>query len=159
MSKRQLRVFGTTGRYLYLCVSLALGAISLVGCGPSNYGSLQYSPEANQMFENNQLIPNYTYYYSGFQRIPYGIIGIDNSYSLSSSRWKPFELNPEVLNKLSYRMAQVYSLNPRGSWILDQEGNRVGIWYSSRNETKIKIKENRKIVVLAPEPPDLRGIP
>jgi hypothetical protein len=159
MSKRHLRRFGTIGRYLYLCISLALGATFLDGCGPSSYGSLQYSPEANQMFENNQLIPNYTYYYSGFQRVPYGIIGIDNNYTLRSSIWKPFELDPEVLKQLSYRMDQVYTLNPRASWILDQEGNRVGIWYSSQSATKIRIEENRQIVVLAPEPPDLRGIP
>jgi len=159
MSKRQLREFGTIVRYLYLCFSLALGAILLGGCGPSSYGRLQYSPEANQMFENNQLIPDYTYYYSGFQRVPYGIIGIDNNYTLRSSIWKPFELDPDVLKQLSYRMAQVYTLNPRGSWILDQEGNRVGIWYSSQSATKIKIEENRQIVVLAPEPPELRGIP
>jgi hypothetical protein len=159
MCKKQWRVFETIGRYLYLCFSLALGALFLSGCGAYKYGSLQYSPEANQMFENNQLIPNYTYYYSGFQRIPYGIIGIDNNYSLRSGTWKPFELDSKVLNQLKYRMAHVYSLNPRGSWILDHEGNRVGIWYSSKNVTKVRIEKNKQIVVVSPEPPDLRGIP
>ena len=159
MCKKQLRLFGTTGRYLYICFSLALGALFLSGCGAYKYGSLQYSSEANQMFESNQLIPNYTYYYSGFQRIPYGIIGIDNNYSLRSGTWKPFELDPTVLNQLKYRMAHVYSLNPRGSWIMDHEGNRVGIWYSSQNVAKIRLEENMQISVAAPEPPDLRGIP
>jgi hypothetical protein len=56
-------------------------------------------------------------------------------------------------------MANVYSLDPRGAWILDAEGNRVGIWYSSQNQTKIKIEKDRQLVVLTPEPPDLRGIP
>jgi hypothetical protein len=151
----KLRIFG---RWLFIGFSFALGAMFLTGCGTPNYGSLQYSPEANQLFEKHQLIPDYTYYYSGFQRIPYGIIGIDNNYSLQSSVWRPFELNPEVLNQLSYRMGQVYSLTPRGYWILDPEGNRVGIWYSSQNATKIRIKQNKQIVVLAPEPPDLRGL-
>jgi len=159
MFNRQLCVTETAGRSLYVWFSLVLGAVVLAGCGSSNYGRLQNSSEADQIFKNNQLLPDYTYYYSGFQRIPYGIIGIDNNYTLRSSVWKPMELNPTVLKQLSYRMAHVYSLDPRGAWILDAEGNRVGIWYSSRNYTKINIEKERQIVVVSPEPPDLRGIP
>ena len=161
MCKKQRRIFGTGGRYLYLCFCLALGALFLSGCGAYKYGSLQYSPEADQKFEKNQLIPDYTYYYTGFQRIPYAIIGIDNQYSLRPGRktWKQIELNTTLLNQLKYRMAHVYSINPRGSWILDHEGSRVGIWYSSQNVSKIRIEQNRQITVTSPEPPDLRGIP
>jgi hypothetical protein len=159
MIQRELILKGTAGRLLFGCWILVMGALILTGCGTSNYGSLQNSQEASQLFENNQLIPNHRYYYSGFQRIPYGIIGIDNKYTLRSNRWKPFELNPTVLKQLSYRMGHVYSLNPHGAWILDQHGNRVGIWYSSQNNTKIKIEKDNQIVVLTPEPPDLRGIP
>ena len=159
MFNRQLRVTREVGRFLLVWVSLVLGAVVLAGCGTSANGRLQSSSEADQIFKNNQLLPDHTYYYSGFQRVPYGIIGIDNNYTLRSSVWKPFELNPTVLKQLSYRMANVYSLDPRGAWILDAEGNRVGIWYSSRNQTKIKIEKDRQIVVVTPEPPDLRGIP
>ena len=159
MFNRQLRVTRTVGRFLLVWVSLVLGAVVLAGCGTSANGRLQSSSEADQIFKNNQLLPDHTYYYSGFQRVPYGIIGIDKNYTLRSSVWKPFELNPTVLKQLSYRMANVYSLDPRGAWILDAEGNRVGIWYSSRNQTKIKIEKDRQIVVVTPEPPDLRGIP
>jgi len=63
------------------------------------------------------------------------------------------------LNQLIYRMEHVYSLEPRGAWILDQDGNRVGIWYSSRYQTTVKIEKDNYVVVVTPEPPDLRGIP
>ena len=159
MIQRKWGLTATADRFLLGCWILVMGALSLSGCGASNYGSLQNSPEASQIFESNQLIPNYRYYYSGFQRIPYGIIGIDNNFTLRSNRWKPIELNPTVLKQLSYRMEHVYSLNPHGAWILDQNGNRVGIWYSSQNSTKIKIEKDNQIVVVTPEPPDLRGIP
>ena len=141
------------------CLIMVMGAIVLYGCGSTNYGSLQSSPEASQLFDDNELIPDYRYYYCGFQRIPYGIIGIDNNLTLRSSHWKPFELNPTVLKQLSYRMDHVYSLNPRGAWILDHNGNRIGIWYSSQNSTTVKIEKDNRVVVLTPEPPDLRGIP
>jgi len=52
----------------------------------------------------------------------------------------------------------VYSLNPRGAWILDHEGNRLGIWYSSQYQTLVKQEKDGRIVVVTPEPPDLRGV-
>jgi hypothetical protein len=159
MFKRKSGVPRITDHILRLCFILVVGTMVLSGCGTSNNGRLQNSREASQIFENNQLLPNHTYYYSGFQRIPYGIIGIDDTYTLRSSHWRPIELNPTLLNQLKYRMAHVYSLNPRGAWILDPEGNRVGIWYSSQSTTRIRIEKNNQIVVVTPEPPDLRGIP
>jgi hypothetical protein len=159
MFERKSSVTEKAGCILRLCFILVLGAMVLSGCGTSNNGRLQKSREASQIFKNNQVLPDYTYYYSGYQRIPYGIIGIDNTYTLRSNQWKPIELNPTLLNQLKFRMAHVYSLDPRGSWILDPEGNRVGIWYSSQNQTRIRILKDNQIVVLTPEPPDLRGIP
>ena len=159
MFRRKSGVPRTAGCILRLCFILVVGTMVLSGCGTSNHGRLQNSREASQIFENNQLLPDHTYYYSGFQRIPYCIIGIDNTYTLRSNRWRPIELNPMLLNQLKYRMAHVYSLDPRGAWILDPEGNRVGIWYSSQSNTRIRIEKNNQIVVVTPEPPDLRGIP
>jgi len=159
MIKRKSGVTEKAGRILRLCFILVVGTMVLSGCGTSNNGRLQNSREASQIFKNNQLLPNHTYYYSGFQRIPYGIIGIDNTYTLRSSHWKPIELNPTLLNQLKYRMAHVYSLDPRGAWILDPGGSRMGIWFSSQNHTKIRIEKDKQIVVLTPEPPELRGIP
>ena len=131
----------------------------LSGCGSSHYGRLQSSHEVTQVFRNNQILSDHQYFYSGFQRIPYGIIGIASRYKLRSSRWKPIELNPTLLNQLAYRMDHVYSIQPRGAWILDQDGNRIGIWYSARYQTKVLIEKDNNVVVVTPEPPDLRGIP
>ena len=55
-------------------------------------------------------------------------------------------------------MEHVYSLKPRGAWIFDQEGNQIGIWYSSRYQIKVSIEKDNYVVVVTPEPPDLRGI-
>lgn len=61
MFNRQLRVTRTVGRFLLAWVSLVLGAMVLAGCGTSNNGRLQSSSEADQIFKNNQLLPDYTY--------------------------------------------------------------------------------------------------
>ena len=138
---------------------LALMVPVLSGCGASEYGRLQNSPEVTRAFKENRILSGHQYYYSGFQRIPYGIIGIDNKYQLRSRQWKPIDLSPTQLNQLTYRMEHVYSLPARGAWIMDQENSRVGIWYSSRYQTRVRIEKDNRIVVVPPEPPDLRGIP
>ena len=143
----------------FLSFLLALMIALLSGCGASIHGRLQSSHEITQAFKNNQILSDHQYYYSGFQRIPYAIIGIDNRYRLRSSRWKPIELNPTLLNQLAYRMEHVYSIQPRGAWILDHDDNRIGIWYSSIYQTKVLVEKDNYVVVVTPEPPDLRGIP
>ena len=159
MFKNNLIVAGAKRWFLFLGIVLALMMAVLSGCSSSNHGRLQSSHEVTQAFKNNQILSDHQYYSSGFQRIPYGIIGIDNRYRLRSNRWKPIDLNPALLNQLAYRMEHVYSIEPRGAWILDPDGNRVGIWYSSRYHTKVKIEKDDYVVVVTPEPPDLRGNP
>lgn len=159
MFKNNLIFAGAKGRLIFFNVALALMMAALSGCSSSTHGRLQSSHEVTQVFKNNQILSDHQYYFSGFQRIPYGIIGIGNKYKLRSSRWKPIDLNPTLLNQLAYRMEHVYSIVPRGAWILDQDGNRVGIWYSSRYQTMVKIEKDDYVVVVTPEPPGLRGIP
>jgi hypothetical protein len=143
--------------FLNIFLSLVMGVSS--GCSSPTHGRLQSSHEVTQVFKNNQILSDHQYYFSGFQRIPYGIIGIGNKFRLRSSRWKPINLNPTLLNQLAYRMEHVYSIAPRGAWILGPDGNRVGIWYSSGDRTTVKIEKDDYVVVVPPKPPDLSGIP
>ena len=146
-------------RFFLCSLILATVAASFAGCSPLVAGRLQSSPEVTDMFESSQILPNHQYYVSGFYRIPYAIIAVDNNYQLRTGHWKPMEIDPTSLNQLLYRMEHVYSLNPRGAWILDQEGNRLGAWYSSQYQTLVKREKDGRIVVVNPDPPDLKGIP
>jgi len=159
MFKNNLVIAGEKGGFLFLTIVMALMMALLSGCGSATYGRLQSSHEVTRVFQNKQILSDHQYYSSGFQRIPYGIIGIGNKYRLRSSRWKAIELNPTILNQLIYRMSHVYSIEPRGAWILDQDGNRVGIWYSSETQTMVKIEKDNYVVVVTPQPPDLSGMP
>ena len=137
---------------------LAVMMLFLAGCSAPVAGRLQNSSEVTEVFKNSQILPNHQYYVAGFQRVPFAIIAIDNNYQLRSSRWQPIDLDSTSLNQLIYRMDKVYSLNPRGAWILDHEDNRMGVWFSSLYQTRVKREKDNQIVVLTPEPPDLRGI-
>jgi hypothetical protein len=151
--------FRAKTRFVFNGLILALAALIFAGCSAPIAGRLQGSPEVTEVFKSSQIVANHQYYVSGFQRIPYAVIAVDNNYQLRSSRWKPINMDSTSLNQLIYRMEHVYSLNPRGAWILDHEGNRLGIWYSSQYQTKVKREKDNWIVVVNPDPPDLRGIP
>ena len=139
---------------------LATMAVIFAGCAAPISGRLQSSPEVTGVFQNSRILPDHQYYISGFQRVPYAIIAVDNNYQLRAGRWQPIDMDPTSLNQLIYRMESVYSLNPRGGLeVLDPEGNRLGAWYSSQYQTRVKREKDNRIVVVNPDPPDLRGIP
>ena len=157
--KTRLYAYRAKTRFVRNGLILAIITLIWAGCAASISGRLQGSPEITEVFKSSQILPDHQYYISGFQRIPYAIIAVDNNYQLRSSRWQPIDVNSTTLNQLIYRMEHVYSLNPRGAWILDHEGNRMGIWYSSQYQTLVKREKDNQLVVVNPDPPDLRGIP
>ena len=149
---------GVKTQYLIYSLILAIMAAMIAGCSAPISGRLQSSPEVTGVFKSSQILPDHHYYVSGFQRIPYAIIAVNNNYQLRTGRWKPIDMDSTSLKQLIYRMEHVYSLNPRGAWILDPEDNRLGAWYSSQYQTTVKREKGNRIVVVNPEPPDLRSI-
>ena len=159
MLKSSMHGFGSRAQFVFYSLILALIASGFAGCAATSSGRLQSSQEITEMFKNSRILPDHQYYVSGFQRVPYAIIAVDNNYQLRSSRWQAINLDSTALNQLIYRMEHVYSLNPRGALILDHEGNQLGIWYSSQYQTRVRREKENRIVVVSPDPPDLRGIP
>ena len=152
-------VSGTKNHRITASLILVLITMVFAGCTTPISGRLEGSPDATALFENNQILDNHQYYIAGDQRIPYAIIAIDDNYLLRSDRWLAINMNSTQLNQLVYRMEQVYAINPKGAWIVDHDGNRLGIWYSAQRQTLVKRDRENRIVVKRPDPPDLRGIP
>lgn len=96
---------------------------------PSGVASSQ---AATDIWQSYQILPNYKYYYSGPSSQPNYIIGIDDSYNLTSKLWKPVDLTPEMLeNWINYVRPRVgYSPQLYGADITDKDGRRIGLWYS-----------------------------
>jgi hypothetical protein len=159
MSKHKTCASAAAARLIAGLFLLLITTVFFVGCGSVTYGRLENSPEITQVFKNSQILSNFQYYISGFQRVPYAIVAIDNNYHLRSGRWQPLDMDSSTLNQIVYRMDHVYSLTPRGAWIVDDKGNRLGVWYSSQYQTTVQREKNNQIVVVSPEPPDLRGTP
>ena len=148
---------------LKMCLALSLVAISLTmlgGCAtPSKSGRLQTNNAVTELFENQQILPGHSYYFNGFSAIPYVIVGIDNQYALNSSAWRPVQPDPDLLNQLITRMQIVYSGIPQGAWIMGPNDERLGIWFSTERQTTVRLKEDNTILLAAPMPPNMRGIP
>jgi hypothetical protein len=136
---------------------LFLGVIlsTLTGCaattGLKSSGVIT-SREATAIWHSYEVLPNYNYYISGAESRPRYIIGIDDKYRLTSKNWKPVDLTPEMLDKWFnyYRPRVGYSVDPYGAFIMDPNGERVGLWYSMnkwRTTGSVKFGENNQIAV------------
>ena len=129
----------------------------LTGCattGTKTTGIIT-SREATDIWHSYTVYPNYNYYYVGSDSQPRFIIGIDNKYRLTSKNWKPVDLTPEMLEKwINYYRPRVgYDLKVYGSFILDPDGKRVGLWYSMRTwrvTGTVTFGENNQISVTRP---------
>ena len=131
---------------------------TLSGCAATagiKSSGVVHSQEATDIWHSYEVLPNYNYYISGAESRPWYIIGIDDKYHLTSKNWKPVDLTPEMLNKwINYYRPRVgYDLKVYGSFILDPDGERVGLWYSMRTwrvTGTAKFGENNQIALTRP---------
>ena len=87
-----------------LCLNLYF---SLYACTTPNNGNLQPSSEITKKFENNQILSDHLYYYSGLQGVPDAIIGIHPNYSLRSRNWQRVNFTALTLKTWIFRMTVV----------------------------------------------------
>jgi hypothetical protein len=112
---------------LGLLVLMAL----ITGCG-GTYGRFVYDEAVDDAFEQLTVLPGHQYYFSGPDAYPDVIIAIDKEYTLASKLWKPIEMTETQLKKWVFypsRRAHYYPYT-YGRRILDDRGNRIGVWYA-----------------------------
>ena len=138
---------------------LVLLIITLAGCASSDkFASMRGADEVTQMFLDGSKLPDHTYYYAGTPGNPHALLALDSTYTLTSSFWRRFDYNQQSISKWAVAMRNIYASIPRGAWILDPNGNRIGAWYSSVSRLTIRIAEGNEIRVTAPARPRIRGV-
>ena len=138
-------IFGAI--FLILNFSLALAF---------EYGKLKRDKDTTRFFQTHKVVPDHKYYTSGQGNIPYAIIGIHKDYTLRQGLWKQVDITTQLLRGWVDQMHTIYGFQPYGSKILDNRGNQVGIWFSSKQWTTVVIEENNVIAVFTPEAPGFR---
>lgn len=138
---------------LIICMILA-GLFLIVGC-MELYGRIKYNPDVIKLYTNRSGLPDYNYYYTGRPNLPDAVIGIDKKYKFNDRLWGKIENHREVYKK-------IYNLNDTpygdsdliGSDIIDNNGLKLGIWFSSYYQTIVKKNPDSTVEVYTPYEPD-----
>ena len=127
--------------------------IIISGCASSgNRGTMKRDQGLNQQFLSYQVLPEYTYYFSGGYDKPNAILGIHKDYQLVPGLWQSIQISTAQLEKWirtiapeDYRKGGYFA-----AYILDPDGKRAGIWYSIQDSTTVKFPGENKIEVYTP---------
>ena len=145
-------------RWALATIMLSL-LLTVTGCF-SSYGRIKSNEATNQAFMANQLPGNYNYYYYGRSNMPYAIIGLDSQYKLKSRLWLAVDPDTEAFRKMvEWAWWDTYDFPnyPKGKDILDPEGKKIGIWFSSARWAAVKMLDDQGTVMIAPDTPWDRG--
>ena len=146
-------MFGMKSHRLFTRTLLAaMILISAMGC-VQKYGSLKQNAEVQQTFQSFEVLPDYTYYIQGLESQPFAIAGIHQRYELNAKLWQQFDPAAPALEDLIGRLIIRHGHEPRGFIILDHNGEKLGIWYSSFHWATIQTGKDNHIIVLSPEAP------
>jgi hypothetical protein len=129
-----------------------------MGCAGTffkNYGGISPDANATKAFETYWINPNYNYYTSGSFVYPNALMGLDKTCTLDSDLWKKIEPTPQEFREIVQNMqSKALSLGQyqHGFAILDDNGKRIGVWYSLLSvRTVVQNKGDGKVVIHTPD--------
>ena len=107
----------------------ALIALSaLAGCA-GRYGSMRFDNAIQHEFEAAQVLPGYRYYTTGSEIDPAAIVALRVDRPLRGA-WREIDATPALLKSLADTRRRNRPVGPDGAAILDDKGERIGVWYS-----------------------------
>jgi len=141
----------------FTVLGLALAAL-ITGCAAGSGARLDRSGQVLKDFLSGQVLEGYTYYTTGMVNMPDAILGIAPGYTLKTDRWQKREMTPPALRELVGQMngmynAQVFGL--LGSHVLNDKGERIGVWYSALGYTTVEMTGATEVRVSPPSAPQL----
>ena len=122
-----------------------------------NMGRFEPSNTATGNFEKFVINKDYNYFLSGSDVYPVAIFGLKKDYIIDSDEdlWKKIDPKQEVISELvsniQRRLRECCIDRPRGFDILDNQGRKIGEWYSMTGLIiAIQIREGGKVVIYPP---------
>lgn len=113
--------------------SIIAATITLSGCvaGPIHF---QRKVSASEPFEQPRVLTGHQYHAFGHPQKPLALVAIQNDYRLASPKWKPIDVDPQMIGTFVSRMLNQpgaeYNMFPNGAYILNDNGETIGYWYS-----------------------------
>ncbi len=145
-------------RKIFLCIIACAAFGSCVAANSAftqKWGKIVPDNEATEAFEKYQISPDFNYYIAGSDVYPNAILGLSRVYILDSTLWKKVELSPENLQEIVTDMkskARDIGQHQFGFVVLDNQGKKIGVWYSLLTATApVQIKEDNKVIIYTPD--------
>lgn len=119
-----------------LFLAAAAAAALLCGCAAAGIGRVRPSADVTRQFRELEINPNYNYWYLNRENNPFGVLGIDREYRfIAGSLWAVLDPDAATFKKVvglieSFPVPGAYTT---GFEILEADGRRIGVWYSSLN--------------------------
>jgi hypothetical protein len=135
-------------------VSLALLAALVAGCATAHRGGLRNSREVARAFETFHVYPNHRYWYYNQENSPYAVVGLASPYRIEDINWRELDPDTKTFEKV---IGLVESFPAPGSFtfgafILDPQGQQIGVWYSSLTAGIVVNPETRIVSISAAMP-------
>ena len=127
-----------------------LALVLFVGCA-GNFGRIHWDEDVTRAFEANQVEPGYNFYQYTIGMRVFAIVGLDPKLELQSRIWRVLETDTEDFKVATSRMWDNYSQlpeYPRGAIIMDPDGEKVGVYFSSLRFVSINFKLENQVVVM-----------
>ncbi|UCD65539.1 MAG: hypothetical protein JSW69_05810 [Deltaproteobacteria bacterium] len=122
------------------------------------YGSLDRDRDLDNLFRDYEVLQDYNYYTTGGYDRPNAILLIHKDYELDNpaNLWLPIHyVDYNQKKKWISVISTEQDFNRSGyyyaAYILDQNGKRVGVWYSVETFATVKFLKGNKILVYTPE--------
>jgi hypothetical protein len=145
---------------LFTLLASALILLLLAGYAAAGniYGSLDRDRDLDNMFRNYEVLQDYNYFTSGGYDTPNAILLIHKDYEMDNpgNLWVPIPyVDYEQMRKWVSVISSEQDFNRSGNYyaayILDQNGQRIGVWYSVEVFATVKFLEGNKVLVYTPE--------
>ena len=138
-----------------LTAYVLLAALLLGACATANIGGVRHSEDVTRAFETYFVKPDYNYYHYNQENNPYAVVGLQKDYFIESPDWRPLDPKSDKFKKvidLVKDFPEGFSQS-YGSYLLDPQGDRIGMWYSSLAPPGVRVDpESKRVSINAPRP-------
>ncbi len=157
MNGQTYKIYNRWNRLLFLVAPILTFFLVTGSATAGIYGTLDRDRDLDNAFRNYEVLTDYNYYTSGGYDVPNAILLIHKDYELDNpgNLWKEIpNVDYNQMRKWIYVIGSDQDFNRSGdyyaAYILDQNGKRVGVWYSIEIHATVKFLEGNNILVYTP---------
>ena len=140
----------TTAKTIVMFWLGVLTQVWVAGCS-QNFGRIHWDEGVTQAFAANQVEPDYNFYQYTIGMRVFAIVGLDPKLELQSRLWRELDADTEDFKVATSRMWDNYTQlpeDPRGAIIMDPDGEKVGVYFSSIPFVSINFKPENRVAVM-----------